>query len=759
MKNTTVKILVCLLLLLFCISGVSVYAEETVSAPETQTPVYEEASETPEPKESEPVSFTGSYTSYGLIIPREYTFSEDYFRLPSDKYNHDLAKLSLGMALSAFRDILHPEKQDNDLIAFLEGMGFDQIETDTYRSDPTAYSVAYGIGQLQLDDMTVVALAVCGGNYEAEWASNLTIGNEVRAAGFQDAAQKVQKGLKDYLEHHPAGDNAKLWITGYSRGGAVANITAADCTDSRTFKDIYAYTFASPRTTKEPGKYRSIFNIVQKNDIVPKIPLADWGYQRYGTDLFLVSPEIDMDREAVFMRAEALYREMVGTVMVRNYEINYQLRVLLDYLYLILNNSADYTEYLQPLLLDILTRDDETKDALQVLMEALQRFSVEDVRHREELEAMMDYLQTLINIYYLQDGIGQLPPDQWDPQFGIDNLFNDHLPFKYLAMMLASDNPEELFSDRTNYVRLVIYGEVDAEIREGDRLLKTVLADGTELVEGVEAPGSPPYVDASEGKIVITLPADRSFTVSICSKSFPPQTVTYTGLLFSGNTVRAGADDLYSFLMMKDDTATILTSSNGKAIEPEGSDFTDVSAYVETIYSPTTAMRLENNSVMHLTISGLVNKILLILVFLIVQGIVSLILTVIRKKKNRKRNVLVALIWHGVIAVVFAILEVAMWYFVPILTLAKFIPGALVFIVISVYAVKGYLEYRRNLKACIILIAALAAYVILESLLIGEFALWKGILLIAVYIVFMLACYQFLWNTKEENLDTTARTE
>ena len=78
---------------------------------------------------------------------------------------------------------------------------------------------------------------------------------------------------------------------------------------------------------------------------------------------------------------------------------------------------------------------------------------------------------------------------------------------------------------------------------------------------------------------------------------------------------------------------------------------------------------------------------------------------------------------------------------------------------ISVYAVKGYLEYRRNLKACIILIAALAAYVILESLLIGEFALWKGILLIAVYIVFMLACYQFLWNTKEENLDTTARTE
>lgn len=48
-----------------------------------------------------------------------------------------------------------------------------------------------------------------------------------------------------------------------------------------------------------------------------------------------------------------------------------------------------------------------------------------------------------------------------------------------------------------------------------------------------------------------------------------------------------------------------------------------MSEYVGAIYSQTTAMRLENNEVVHLTISGLVNKILFILVLLIVQMIAA----------------------------------------------------------------------------------------------------------------------------------------
>ena len=713
-------------------------------------------------------SIIGSFFAFDHNVSWKYAYNEDFFRLPGDEYNHELARLSLGMALAAFR---HTEfmddqekqdkelaahfgemSQDKDLIAYFEEMGFDQIETGTSYTDPPSYPISYGFARRTLDDMTVVALAVSGGNYgDDEWASNVTVGDDVRSEGFQAASQKVQEALWEYMKRHPASGDVKLWITGYSRGGAVANITAADCTDSGSFKNVYAYTFATPRTTREPGDYHNIFNIIKKNDVVPKIPLADWGYQRYGTDMFLAAPEIDIDREEVIGQARELYREMTGSEMVMNFEINYQMRILLDYLYLLMEDPATYAEYLQPILVNLLTQNDEAKDALSILLKALQSYGKEDEQHKEDLKALIDYLETLIDTYYLQDGIGKLPLDKWDPQYGTYNLFNEHFPFDYLALMYASDDPEILFSDNTRYLRLVIYGKVDAEIRSEGRTLKTILADGTELVDGMEDSDSLPDADYSAEKLVITLPANQSFTIRIRSKSFLPQTVTYTGLLFSGDTVRAEADDLYSYLMYAGETASILTSSNGRAIEPEASDHTDVSAYIDTIYSPTTAMRLENNNVIHLTISGFANKILFILVLLLAQMIVSIILAVIRKKKHRKRNALAALIWHSAVAAVFGILEVAMWYFVPVLSIAKFICAILIFIVILVYAWKGHRETGKDLKVVLILIGVLAVFDILESMIAGDFTVWKGIMLLIVYAGFMTASYGFLWKGNKKN--------
>ena len=683
-------------------------------------------------------TITGQFNSFDRIFSWDYEYSESYFSAPSDEYNHNLARLSLGMALASFRDINNPENQGGLLADFYEKLGLKDIETDSYNSEPQPYSVTYGIANTKLGGTTLVVVTICSGNYGAEWASNLTVGNSARSDGFQDASQKVQRALKDYMERHLLKGNVKLWITGYSRGGAVANITAADCTDSGVFDDVYAYTFATPMTTREPGHYDNIFNIIQKNDIVPKVPLADWGYRHYGKDLYLVSPEIDIDRNPVVDRAREIYRNLDGHEMVMNFELNYQLRVLCDYLLLLLPDSATYTEYLQPLVLDIMTSNDGTGEALLILLEALQQYSEIDTRHGAELKAMRDYLGTMIGIYYLQDGISKLPANQWTQEYGTLNLFNDHFPTEYLSLLFASDNPTLVFSDNTEYERVVIYGKVDAKIYDGDKLLKTVLSNGTQIGDG-------PYVESSSDKLIITLPADRSFRIEIQSKAWLPQTVSYTGLLFSCNTVKAKGDDLYSYLMKHGETAVIRTSSDGKVIEDKSSDHTDVSEYVEAIYSPTTAMRLENNDVVHLTISGLVNKILFIFVLLIVQGIASLVLTIIRRKKQLKRNAVVALIWHCVIVAVFAILELAMWYFVPVLTIAKFIPAALVYIVFVVYALTGYRSGKKSLKALLILIGTMTVYLILESLLVGDFATWKAVLKLVIYGSFMFFTYRYLW--------------
>lgn len=691
---------------------------------------------------------TGQFITFYKHVSWEYPYSDTFFTLPSDQYDHNFARLSLGLALSAFRDIDHPEAQDDYLIEFFEDMGFGEIESETYRKEPETDSIAYGLATKKINDTTILACGVCGGNYAAEWASNLTVGDKDRSEGFYDASKKVQAAIRDYMERHPADGPIKLWIAGFSRAAATSNITAADLTDAGIFDDVYAYTFATPCTTREPSPYPNIFNIMQKDDPVPKVPLEDWSYGHYGNDLYMVAMETDSDCGPVMEQADKLYQEMLGAKMLTNSEITNHLRTIMDYLLMLLPEPSVYKQYLQPAVLDVLSKSDETMDALTVLLKALTYYGRHDKEHGMELKALQRYLSSLLG-EFLKGSLADMPPEMWDPQFGIANLFHAHYPFEYLAMMFASDDPAALFSENTDYIRLVIYGIVDAEIMDGDNVLKTVTSDGKELVDGKEEPFSFPDVNCLRDKMVITLPADHSIQVKITSRSALPQTITYTGLLYTGHTVKAQADDFYSYLMSDGETATIVTSTDGRAIEPEESDYIEVSSILEPFYSPTTAMRLENNEVVRMTVSGLVNKLMIIIVFLILQMIASIILAIIRVKKKRKRNMTVAFIWHFVIAFIFAILEVAMWYFIPHITLARFIPAVVVCIVLIVYALKGYRYHKKGLKTFFILTGALVVYEILTSLLIGDFTFNKGLVELIAYIVFTVLIYLLMWRRKK----------
>ena len=691
---------------------------------------------------------TGQFITFYKHVSWEYPYSDTFFTRPSDQYDHNFARLSLGLALAAFRDIDHPEAQDDYLIEFFEDMGFGEIESETYRKEPETDSIAYGLATKKINDTTILACGVCGGNYAAEWASNLTVGDKDRSEGFYDASKKVQAAIRDYMDRHPADGPIKLWIAGFSRAAATSNITAADLTDAGIFDDVYAYTFATPCTTREPSPYPNIFNIMQKDDPVPKVPLEDWSYGHYGNDLYMVALETDSDCGPVMEQADKLYQEMLGTKMLTNSEITNHLRTIMDYLLMLLPEPSVYKQYLQPAVLDVLSKSDETMDALTVLLKALTYYGRHDKEHGMELKALQRYLSSLLG-EFLKGSLADMPPEMWDPQFGIANLFHAHYPFEYLAMMFASDDPAALFSENTDYIRLVIYGIVDAEIMDGDKVLKTVTSDGKELVDGKEEPFSFPDVNCLQDKMVITLPADHSIQVKITSRSTLPQTITYTGLLYSGHTVKAQADDFYSYLMSNGETATIVTSTDGRAIEPEESDYIEVSSILEPFYSPTTAMRLENNEVVRMTVSGLVNKLMIIIVFLILQMIASIILAIIRVKKKRKRNMTVAFIWHFVIAFIFAILEVAMWYFIPHITLARFIPAVVVCIVLIVYALKGYRYHKKGLKTFFILTGALVVYEILTSLLIGDFTFNKGLVELIAYIVFTVLIYLLMWRRKK----------
>ncbi len=110
-----------------------------------------------------------------------------------------------------------------------------------------------------------------------------------------------------YIPHNNI-SNPIFLVTGHSLGAAVANLLAEHlnsckdtnhCSGSRTEKDIYAYTFATPKTVKNStgNNDQNIFNILNNNDVVPLVPTnimalnwSDNGWTRYGRDFRITMP-------------------------------------------------------------------------------------------------------------------------------------------------------------------------------------------------------------------------------------------------------------------------------------------------------------------------------------------------------------------------------------------------------------------------------------------------------------------------------------
>ena len=132
--------------------------------------------------------------------------------------------------------------------------------------------------------------------------------------GYQIAALDILAHLDEWVdEAESRGSEVSILLTGHSRGGAVAGLlasmlddraaTRADAAVDPTATDaaaadatgtaasaprVFAYTFASPRTTlntrSNDVRYGNIFNIVNPADMVTSVPLESWGYVRYGVD-------------------------------------------------------------------------------------------------------------------------------------------------------------------------------------------------------------------------------------------------------------------------------------------------------------------------------------------------------------------------------------------------------------------------------------------------------------------------------------------
>ena len=297
-------------------------------------------SEEPNTDWSIPVSIT--VNNLGMKIPC--TYQDAYFaRLPKN-YNHKMAIASLALASAAMvstdehklgvfnnpeRDPLPTDdgsgnyQQRKKAIEaqfrakeFLEAASFENYSPYHYKTKPTENSIACVIANKNIDEIqsTVIAITIRGGGYDAEWGGNFNVGTAQEHHGFSTAADIVLSDLDTFLEFYTNDikykDNIKYWITGYSRSAAVGNLVAAKLTSGSVDfkhnnvnrylpKSVYAYLFEPPKPTKDTDAkspiYNNIFNIVNREDPVPRVAPGEWGYKRYGIDCYLPSRETYSD--------------------------------------------------------------------------------------------------------------------------------------------------------------------------------------------------------------------------------------------------------------------------------------------------------------------------------------------------------------------------------------------------------------------------------------------------------------------------------
>ena len=269
------------------------------------------------------VRFYNSITSSPIYADWSHAYFEQ-----NDGYDHALARLSLCLELSSWSN--HEEKiwakgslydansvrpnsdffaKDRyvDLETAYDALDFDDALYYNYdvtlndTSDKVAFSIAT---KKDVCGATLISVVIRGGYYGAEWSSNFNVGDgQKHHDGFYNAADAVYDKIINNPDHSATDGKVKLWITGYSRGAAVANLLAARLceyseTSSRFGKeDIFTYTFATPQGMiggKElsVGLYEGIYNIINPGDIIPLMALEEWGFTRYGSTKFFAPAQI-----------------------------------------------------------------------------------------------------------------------------------------------------------------------------------------------------------------------------------------------------------------------------------------------------------------------------------------------------------------------------------------------------------------------------------------------------------------------------------
>lgn len=235
-----------------------------------------------------------------------FTYSDELFTKSGYTYRQDLAEMSLGLAFAAFssKDSQYSDNYatgNRNFVSMAKQCGFENIQSNKWMFQPAETdSIGINCASKTIRDnggsYTLIAVGVRGNNYHAEWGGNVRLDATGEHKGFALGRDQALDYLRSYIADTGISGRVKIWIAGYSRSAAVANMVSGALDNGYSLgegvslspHDLYCYCYEPPMgTTKNQVQgrlYDNIQNIVNANDLVTYVPFDSWDFARYGVD-------------------------------------------------------------------------------------------------------------------------------------------------------------------------------------------------------------------------------------------------------------------------------------------------------------------------------------------------------------------------------------------------------------------------------------------------------------------------------------------
>ena len=643
-----------------------------------------------------------------VVYEWTFPYSDEFFQIPTSEFSRTMAQGSLGIAISTFRStlgIVEPQYE-----TYLKQAGFTDFYPFGYDKPTTANSLSGIIASKKIGDCTVIAAAACGEGYENEWGGNLKVGTGDVHQGFQEAAGIMERHLADYIERNNIDGVKKLWLSGFSRASAVANLTAADAIESGEYADVYSYGFGVPRTTKNPVAYPGIYNICGQYDPVPQTPLQSWGFERYGTDLFTPSEEADSNYSRLATSASAVYRKLTGNPFRNNPELNFQYRLILSYMGDLFDDSEEYADKYQDILIKTWKTPD-FEDLAGILITSVRKLKNLDPVERADTLVFIDYM-TMVAAQHTRANQRQIKDGSWNPDEPVAaNMVLEHRPATYLTWLFCDSETNEVFRTEADTRRITIQGDLSTKVYQDDILIQSIDKNGNLIYANEQETSSggnnlPEFFMMKDGKnIVINIPRDSSCRIELFSDDNDP--LLYYDTHFGTGNLKGSAGNVNLCIPSNGTFAIDIEPDRplGKLRAISGSVRNHNSE--EYLFSAITLMKEEVRAAAsdYMSKDKMLAVVLLVLNCIGLLILICMVMFIVHFRKRRRGHPPYSdwyvIVPHLIVIAVFTWLTMFIRYYMITISQAWCECAAVTLFVIFLLAMRGHIRYRNLRNAAI----------------------------------------------------------